>query len=250
MFCILFCVLASCKHVEEANTDDVGVKQIKLKEAAGYNVQLGMAYLKQNDLPRAKRKLLHAVEQGPDMPDAHAAMGYYLEKTGDIAQARKFFQKALELAPNSGAQMNNYGTFLCRQGDYVQAERYFMMASKDVHYENTASAYENAGICAVASHDDTKAAHYFTQALQNDAMRSQSLYELVKIDLKNKEYQTALNNLQKFPAITLSNKILLKLASKAANTLGDDKLVDEYNAQLRSMENKTGVNNEYNSNTG
>ena len=45
----------------------------KAHEAAVYNVQLGLAYMKQGDLERAKDKLDRAVKQDPDSPDVHSA---------------------------------------------------------------------------------------------------------------------------------------------------------------------------------
>ena len=111
---------------------------------------MGLGYLKQGDRPRAKKKLLTALEQEPTSPDVNSAIAYYFEQTKELKQAEKYYLKALSLAGNSGAQLNNYGTFLCRQGDYKKAENYFLKAVKDVQYVNTAGAYENAGLCALS----------------------------------------------------------------------------------------------------
>jgi type IV pilus assembly protein PilF len=148
-------------------------------QAASYNTQLGMAYLKQGDRPRAKRKLLTALDLAPNSADVNAAMAYYLEKTGELKEAYSYYQKALSLAPKSGAQLNNYGAFLCRLGQYKEAEAYFLKAVKDVHYVHTAEAYENAGLCAAAIPDYPKAEYYFKRALKHDPKRRQSLHELV-----------------------------------------------------------------------
>jgi type IV pilus assembly protein PilF len=150
--------LQACQHtktkVEPQNP------KTDLSKAASFNIQLGMGYLKQGDRPRAKKKLLSALKQAPESPDVNAAMAYYFEKTDEMDQAQKYYLKALSLSKNSGAQLNNYGTFLCRQAKYEKAESYFLKAVKDEQYINTAGAYENAGLCALAIPDNDKAKLY------------------------------------------------------------------------------------------
>ena len=147
-------------------------------------MQLGLAYLKQGDRPRAKRKLLTALAQAPDSPSVNAAMAYFMEKTGEINQATLYYKKAILAAPGRGAQLNNYGAFLCRRAQYREAQTYFLKAVNDAQYEYTAGAYENAGLCAAAIPDYPKAVQYFTKALEHDPSRKQSLDELVKIEIK------------------------------------------------------------------
>lgn len=147
--------------------------------ASKYNIQLGLAYLKQNDVVRAKKKLLTALELSPQAAEAYTAMAYYFEKTGDQQIAIKYYQTALRLMPHSGEQLNIYGSFLCRMGKYAEAEKYFLLATQDQRYLYTAGAYENAGICAAAAADYTKARHYFEEALLRDPGRKQSISALI-----------------------------------------------------------------------
>lgn len=171
---VVVMLLQSCQHTQNK----------QYQEAASYNMQLGLAYLKQGDRPRAKRKLLTALAQAPDSPSVNAAMAYFMEKTGEINQATFYYKKAILAAPGRGAQLNNYGAFLCRRGQYREAQTYFLKAVKDAQYEYTAGAYENAGLCAEAIPDDTRAVHYFTKALEHDPSRKQSLEKLVEIEKK------------------------------------------------------------------
>lgn len=171
------CGLLSACHYYSAKSDN-------FDEAARYNVQLGLTYLKQGDRSKAKIKLLKALTQAPNQPEVNAAMAWYLERCGDVNQARIYYQKALKFSANQGAQLNNYGAFLCRHGQYKEAESYFQKAIKDVQYEHTAAAYENAGLCAEAIPDYAKATAYFEKALEQDPARPQSLYELARIKLK------------------------------------------------------------------
>lgn len=220
---IALLLLQSCQVLNKSKTHD----------AASYNTQLGLAYLNQGDRPRAKRKLLTALAQAPDSPEANASMAYFLEKCGDMERAAVYYRKAMALAPKNGAQLNNYGAFLCRRGQYSQAESYFLKAIDDVQYIHTAGAYENAGICAAAIPNYTKAKMYFVKALEQDPSRRQSLYELVKIEVKLGHESAAVTYLQKYPSIVLSDPTLLALAIKVAHKAGMFTLEANYKLRLQ-----------------
>jgi len=217
-------------------------KKRQQNAASGYNVQLGLAYLKQGNIERSKRKLWLAIEEDPSSPDANAAMAYFMEKTGAPKKARVFYHKAMTAAPGKGAQLNNYGAFLCRQRDYKQAERFFLKAVNDVQYEHTAGAFENAGLCALAVPNVKKAQQYFLKALKHDPSRKQSLYELVKIEMSESHYHDALFHLQNHSNIVLHSKALLTLAVKTSHQLGKLELEAEYRNRRKKLE-LSGVTN-------
>ena len=250
MMCLL--LLLSCQH-NNVQKEESTAKKTKLSEASSYNTQLGMAYLKQGDRARAKRKLFLALSQAPDSPTANAAMAYFMEKSGEMEKAQDFYKKAMAAAPGSGAQFNNYGAFLCRQGQYKQAEKYFLKAVLDMKYEHTAGAYENAGLCAMAIPDQVAATNYFTKALEQDPSAAQSLYELVRLEVKQDHIDEALSYLQKYPNLSLTDKTLLALAVDVARKAGKSELAEDYQLRLRSLNSisdKTGGKDEYNSSNG
>lgn len=248
MSCLL---LQSCKHNDDK--DNEPNQKTNLTKAASYNVQLGLGYLKQGDRPRAKKKLLTALEQAPNSPDVNAAMAYFFEQTSELEQAKKYYLKAVAISSNSGAQLNNYGTFLCRQGEYKKADAYFLKAVKDEQYVHTSGAYENAGLCALEIPDTEKAKLYFTNALNQDPSRRESLYELVKIESKIGHDSEALALLQKYPDLVLNDRIFLSLAKEVASKAGKFDLALEYENSFKKAEPNTdnsGANNEYNNHNG
>lgn len=209
-----FLLVQACQH----NNDNTLIKNNPpdLSKAATFNMQLGLGYLQQGDRPRAKKKLLTALQQKPHSPEINAAMAYYWEKTSELDQAKKYYVKAIALSAHSGTQLNNYGAFLCRHGDYKGAEEYFLKAVRDPHYIHTAGAYENAGLCSLLIPDLNKAKQYFVVALNQDPSRRQSLYELVKIEEKEGDMKQALYWLQKYPNLVLHDKSFLALAKHLA----------------------------------
>ena len=245
-------ILQSCQHNDEASKKEPNttIKESKLGDASAYNTQLGLAYLKQGDRARAKRKLFLALKQAPDSPNANAAMAYFMEKSGEMSEAKKYYKKAMAINPGSGAQLNNYGAFLCRNAQYKQADAYFLKAVNDKKYEHTAGAYENAGLCAMAIPDPAKAMTYFAKALEQDPSRAESLYELVQLEMKQNHNNEALSYLQKYPDLCLHDKTLLTLAVDVAHKAGKTELEANYQTRLQSFSDNTGEKDEYNSNNG
>ncbi|QDP72511.1 type IV pilus biogenesis/stability protein PilW [Legionella israelensis] len=249
--------LQSCQ-MNHQEKEDQAAKERNRSNAAAYNTQLGLSYLKQGDRPRAKRKLFAALKQEPNSAAVNTAIAYYFEETGEIDEAKSYYLKALSLAPGSGAQLNNYGTFLCRQGKYVESINYFLKAVKDQQYVHTAGAYENAGLCAAEIPDYDKSILYFTKALEQDPERKQSFYELVKIEKKLGNEKKVLDLIEKYSRFSADPAVLV-LAEKIAHKLGDARLQEKYAKKLeliqqrqryRQYSDNSGVKNEYNSHNG
>jgi len=232
---VMMCVfLQACTHVQSNETEDL--RKPDMVKASSYNVQLGLGYLQQGDRPRAKKKLLTALQQEPDSPDANSAMAYYFEQTRELEYAQKYYLKALSLAGNAGPQLNNYGAFLCRRGDYRKAEIYFLKAVQDMQYLHTAGAYENAGLCALSSLHDDKARLYFKKALNHDPSRKVSFYELVKLDNKTGHNAEAFALIQKHGDLVLNDKVLLSLAEVTSRKAGRDDIAVQYAQKIKKVE--------------
>lgn len=251
MLVFIYLLLLGCTHDDES--DKQNLRKPDLGKAASYNVQLGLGYLKQGDRPRAKKKLLTALEQEPSSPDVNSAMGYFYEQTKEFDRAEKYYLKALSLSGEGGAQLNNYGAFLCRQGDYKKADSYFVKAVNDAKYINTAVAYENAGLCALSTPDEDKAKFYFLKSLNQDPLRKVSFSELLKLEIKSGQDSEAFALVQKHPELVLNDKELLLLAKEVSNKAGQHKIAAEYELSINNLNPKvehSGVNNEFNNHAG
>lgn len=153
----------------------------KNQTAANYNADLGLAYLKQGDIRLAKSKLLLAESQSPNDPLILDSMAYFLETTGEIETAERYYLQAIKYSPKEGAVQNNYGAFLCRHKRYRESIEHFLLAAQDTHYLNTASVYENAGLCALKIPDKKLAKEYLQKSLANDPGRKTTKKELAKL---------------------------------------------------------------------
>ncbi|MFZ2315050.1 MAG: type IV pilus biogenesis/stability protein PilW [Gammaproteobacteria bacterium] len=171
---VFISLLTAC-FTNKAVVNEENERVIKV---AKINVQLGMAYLENNNIQRAKQKLLLALRQGPTLPETWFTMAYFLEATGDKEQAGVYYLKAISVAPQRGDAQNNYGTFLCRSGEYKASVHHFMLAVKDPDYLDVAGAYENAGLCALKIPNKQLAKQYFQMAVRQDPKRSAQLMRL------------------------------------------------------------------------
>ncbi len=168
-----------------ALTNDNGIPLSALSynpKAAAINAQLGVGYLQQGDIERAKTKLLMAQKQDPRSSIVAAGMAYYYDTIGNSKEADHYYKRAYALATEKGDAANNYGVFLCKKKDYAAAYIYFQKAIDDPNYVSTAQTYENLGLCHLEQNDVATARDYFLKALRIDPKLQTSLQQIAKID--------------------------------------------------------------------
>lgn len=237
-------VLAACssnkdekklaKNQEQPSLYDLP-ESVDYEKAAKLNVELGLSYLKQEQVSRAKSKLLRAKTLAPNLPEVHYAYGYFQEYVGEIDAAEKSYQKAVSLNPKGGNERNNLGTFLCRQHQYRKAEKEFLKAIDDPNYPNTAEAFENAGVCVNQIPDVAKAVEYFEKALRYDPNRPTALLEMAMIRFKEKQFQQASEYHQRYAQIAKPNARFLLLGIELATRSGDKDKVASYQLLLNNQ---------------
>lgn len=201
--------------------EDVAATPEETKKAALVNVELGLGYLNQGQVARAKSKLTHAVKLAPNEPEPHSALAFFRERVGDVKEAEKSHKKAVKLGKAKGQVYNNYGAFLCRQGRMKEADTAFKTALSDKEYPRTADVYENAGVCAKKSTDFEAASHYLKTALQQDPRRATALLELTDLNLQQGRYQDAQSYLKQYKLMAEPTSRSLWLAIQLFHHLQD-----------------------------
>lgn len=226
--------LSACHRWSE--TPPKLVSSGSLAQAAEYNVQLGLAYLQAGELSRAKDKLLRAQQQAPRSPNVKSAMGYFLAHTGEQQRAAAYYLQAIALAPKAGATHNNYGTFLCQQKQWRKAESHFLRAAEDPHYLNTASIWENAGLCALQVPELNKASRYFHKAIHQDPKRAKSWLGLAQIQYQKQDYRKAKSYLDQYMQLnTPAAADALWLGVQLAHQLKDQTEALRYTLYLKNQ---------------
>ena len=151
-------VLAGCASQKRARE--------KKEDASTYNTQLGIAYLRQGDVPLAKEKLDRALKENPDNPEVHSARAMLFDRMGETKLADSEYQTALHLAPNDPDVSNNYAVYLCQMGRTDDGVRRFEAVARNALYRTPWVAYTNAGVCLRTAKRNADAAKNFKQALQ------------------------------------------------------------------------------------
>lgn len=116
--------------------------------AAEINLEIGIDYLRKNNLNQAKEKIDRAVEQNPRNPQAQVTAGMLYERLGQSDKAESHFAKGLALDPKNPEVQNNYGAFLCQHGKYERGAKLMIDAASNPLYRTPEVAYLNAANCA------------------------------------------------------------------------------------------------------
>lgn len=231
-----------------AANDDVAETKTEYKKAALVNVELGLGYLSQGQIARAKTKLTHAMKLAPNIAETHTAMAHFLEKVGDIKEAEKAHKKALRYGSKSsgsgsgvgnsagnGAVYNNYGAFLCRMDRLKETDDAFKSALEDKKYARTAEVYENAGVCALKGPTPEKGAEYLLNAIRQDPKRTTALLELTNLNLQQNNLQAAKSLLQQYKHVTEPTARSLWLGIKLSHALKDENSVASQVLMLKNI---------------
>lgn len=152
------CLLTACvTHTDGRKVDEV--------EAAKANVELGMAYMQNGNLPLAKEKLERAAKQDPKNANVYWAMAALYERMEQPKEADQNYLKAMNLQPGNSNIVNTYAVFLCRNGQVDRAVPLFDKVIADRLYQTPYAAAANAGMCLRDDKRNADALRYFERAL-------------------------------------------------------------------------------------
>jgi type IV pilus assembly protein PilF len=218
--------IAACTSTKEPS-------EVSDKDAARYNVQLGMSYMQRGDLEGAREKLERAARQDPELPAAQAALGILYERAGDIPRAQEHLRRATRLAPDDPNMLNNYGGFLCRKGEYEEGIRHFEMAASNAYYRSPETALSNAGVCARQIPDPERAEEFFRLALDKNRNFTEALVQLADLSLETNQLLQARAFLQRYEALSPTTAYSLELGWRIERAAGDARAAAEYANRLR-----------------
>ncbi len=201
---------------------------------------LGLRYIQQGDIDKARRPLKRALEINPESPDVYNALAILLQVENNFEQANQYFLKALQLAPKYTRVRNNYAAFLFEQKLYVKACEQLELASQDPLYAQRASIYENLGLCYLKCNDKNQALAAFDRAIIINNMKPRALieaayiyYERENIAISSRYY----NNYQALVRLQLApnslNSLLLGISLARANNEKDKEA--SYSLMLRNL---------------
>ncbi|TVP92018.1 MAG: type IV pilus biogenesis/stability protein PilW [Thioalkalivibrio sp.] len=167
-------LLAGCAGLQPGASPDQ-------RRAAEINAELGISYLRQNDLAQAERALERAVQFDPRFAMAHLGMASLRERQGSLDAALKHYRKALALEPNDPYVQTNLGDLLCRQGEIAEGRALLDKAAGNPSYPARHVAMVSAGVCALKAGETERAESSMREALQIAPRFPDALYELAQL---------------------------------------------------------------------
>jgi type IV pilus assembly protein PilF len=205
----------------------------KTRNAAAYNVQLGIAYLNQGDIAVAKDKLDRALAEDPENPEVHSARAMLFQRMGDPAKADAEFRTALHLAPHDPEVANNYAVYLCQNGRVNDGVRRFEEAAHNALYRTPEAAYTNAGVCLRAAKRDDEARADFGRALQIKPNFAEAAFQLTNLEFQHGELGPARAAIDAFLGSYDATADLLLLGVRVARAQGDRAGAQRYARRLQ-----------------
>ncbi|MFH0256152.1 type IV pilus biogenesis/stability protein PilW [Vibrio rumoiensis] len=230
VFTLVVSFLVGCVTV----TDKPNTAKFDNIKASEARISLGLGYLEEGNMVKARENLEMAVKYAPSYYRALNSVAYYYQRVGEYELAEEAYEDALDSSPKNGDVLNNYGAFLCRQGDYDKADEFFNRAIEQPYYYLVAASYENAGLCALKSGNKDKARNYFSRALDHDPSRSQSLLQLAELEIEKDEFSNARGRLLKFNKRYGYRPVSLGLLIKLENKANNPELVSKYGNILKT----------------
>ena len=219
-------LLAGCGSNAKKRTD-------KPHEAAVYNVQLGVTYMNQGDLERAKDKLDRALGQDPNSADVHSARATLFARLGNKDKADAEFRSALRLAPHDPRMVNNYAVYLCQNGRYDEGVKHFLEAARNPLYPTPEGAYTNAGVCQRAAKRDDEARVNFMRALLLKPSFDEAQFQLANLQFDHGEFAPARAGIDGFIGTYNATADLLLLGVRIARAQGDRVAAQRYARKLQ-----------------
>jgi type IV pilus assembly protein PilF len=219
-------LLAGCASHSPQKTD-------KAHEAAIYNVQLGVAYMNQGDLERAKDKLDRALNQDANSADVHSARAQLFARLNDKDKADSEYRAALRLAPEDPRMVNNYAVYLCQNGRSDEGVKRFLEAARNPIYPTPEAAYTNAGVCQRAAKRDEEARINFARALQLKPNFAEAQFQLANLEFDHGEFAPARTGIDGFIGAYTATPDLLLLGVRVAKAQGDRVAAQRYARKLQ-----------------
>jgi type IV pilus assembly protein PilF len=208
-------------------------QQTREHRAAKLNVRLGIEYLNRGDLELANTKLERALQQGPELPEAHWSYALLQWRLGKSKLADQHFREALLLDPQDSRAHNNYAVFLCKQRRFEQAQEQFMKAAENPLYPEPESAYTRAGICVLRIPDTQSAETYFRKALRLNPKYTPALFQMAKLMFNTDHYLKARGYVQRFEQLSQHTAESLWISYQTECLLGNLQKADVYARQMK-----------------
>ncbi len=227
-------VFAGCTTTSTTSNKSTDERPQSPHDAAAFNSQLAVAYLRQGNLAAAREKVDRALSQDSRNASVQTAAGLIYDRLGDDKKAEGHFSTALRLKPDDPEVLNNYGVYLCRKGRAKAGERLFLKAARNPVYRTPELAYNNAGLCLKSAGQADGAQKHFEQALALQPKFADALWQLADLNYEQGRMSEAQALVRRYLGGLPANPQILWLGVRVERALGNRAAADAYAKRLKT----------------
>jgi len=154
-------------------------------------VQLGLEYIKRDDLYRARKHITRALTIDPEDASANAAFGLISHQDGDIEEAEASFVKAITSDEYYTRGRTYYGAFLFSEKRYQEALSQFEIASNDTGYIGRSQIFTNIALCNIKLTNYDAALKAYEKTLRLDRSNGRALSGITELLIQQKHFNRA-----------------------------------------------------------
>jgi type IV pilus assembly protein PilF len=211
-------LLGGCTTVSEP----AAPRAAPAEEAAQANLNVGIAYVREQRYELAIEALTRALNIQPRLADAHSTIAIAYDQLGDLELAEQHYRRATELEANNAVAANSYAVFLCRRGRWQDAEPYFRSAANNRRYPTPDVALTNAGICARNAGDEAAAEEYLREALTRNNASAGALSAMMELSYAQGNFLRARAFMQRYLDSQPPSAQVLTMCVQIETQLGND----------------------------
>lgn len=154
-------------------------------------VQLGLEYIKRDDMQRARKHLQRALDINPKDASALSAMGLIYHEEGEIKLAEKSFYAAIQSDPQYTRGRTYYAAFLFSQNKFDAALKQFEQAAEDTAYEGRAQIFTNIALCNLKLGKTEEALAAYERTLRLDRGNGRAMSGATELLIQLDQYDKA-----------------------------------------------------------
>lgn len=227
-------ILALCVLASACGGNHGSMPKPQPERAAELNLELGVDYLRKNNLEQAKEKIERALEQDPRNAKAHAAAGLLYDRLGEQRKSESHFDRAIALDSDNPEVRNNYAAVLCKRGEYDRGEKMALSALTDALYKTPEVALMNAGNCRLGARDKTGAEVHFRKVLERKPRYAPALLQMAELEFEQSNHLSARAFFDRYLEAARPTAAALWLGYRIERELGNRAGAENYSRRLRN----------------
>lgn len=201
--------------------------------AGNVHAELAGAYLARGQMEVAMQEAKQALAEAPDDAGVQRINALIYQRLGESAEAEEHFRRAVELDPKDSVTRNALGAYYCVQKRYPEADAQFNQALANPLDPTPWMVLTNAGLCAKAAGDGSKARGYFGQALERNPNFGPALLAMADLDVAQGDAHSASTLLARYFKTSPPTAQALALGVRVERQLGNKKVAASYATVLK-----------------